>query len=107
VLVLLHVYCWLPNRALHLGEAAAVSFSNSAAGVKMKPLSFPSAIAYNAPECGWMKIGSNEAGDVWEKPNGELYIAKAGIVPVVHVMHEPKEIAPRKCDASLRKLKLT
>jgi len=71
----------------------------------------PPAIAYSAHECGWLKVGSNEAGDVWEKPNGELYIVKAGVTPVVHIYRPAQEIAPvidlSTNDASFRKLKKT
>jgi hypothetical protein len=99
-------YFFFPTRALHLESHSRVPHHIRRTGAKMSKDQSSAAVAYSAYECGWLKVGSNEAGDVWEKPNGEMYIVKAGIVPIVHIYRPTREIAqPRKGYASLRKLK--
>jgi len=47
---------------------------------------FLPAIVWRASQCGWVRIGKTEHGhDVWEKPNGEKMIIRAGAEPLVPV----------------------
>jgi hypothetical protein len=43
-------------------------------------------IVWRASQCGWLRIGKTEHGhDVWEKPNGQQMIIRAGAEPHVPV----------------------
>jgi hypothetical protein len=58
--------------------------------VKAKPRGpvevFLPAIVWRASQCGWIRIDEIEHGhDVWEKPNGERMIIRAGAEPLVPV----------------------
>jgi len=58
--------------------------------VKPKPCgpveAFLPAIVWRASQCGWIRVDETEHGhDVWEKPNGERMIIRAGIEPLVPV----------------------
>ena len=58
--------------------------------VKPKPCgpveAFLPAIVWRASQCGWIRIDKTEHGhDVWEKPNGERMIIRAGAEPLVPV----------------------
>ena len=47
---------------------------------------FLPAIVWRASQCGWIRIDKTEHGhDVWEKPNGERMIIRAGAEPLVPV----------------------
>jgi len=55
-------------------------------GVRPKPPgpveAFLLAIVWRASQCGWIRIDKTEHGhDVWEKPNGERMIIRAGAEP--------------------------
>ena len=44
---------------------------------------FP-AVVWRASQCGWLKIGKTEHGhDLWEKPNGQQMVIRAGAEPHV------------------------
>jgi hypothetical protein len=45
---------------------------------------FLPAIVWRASQCGWVKIGKTQHGhDIWEKPDGERMVIRAGIEPLV------------------------
>jgi len=64
--------------------------STTSRRVKPKPRgpveAFLPAIVWRASQCGWIRIDKTEHGhDVWEKPNGERMIIRAGAEPLVPV----------------------
>jgi hypothetical protein len=47
---------------------------------------FKPAVVWRASQCGWLKLGKTRHGhDLWEKPNGERMIVRAGVEPLVPV----------------------
>ena len=67
-----------------------LNLSTTSRRVKPKPRgpveAFLPAIVWRASQCGWIRIGKTEHGhDVWEKPNGERMIIRAGAEPLVPV----------------------
>jgi hypothetical protein len=69
--------------------------------VKPKPRgpveAFLPAIVWRASQCGWIRVDKTEYGhDVWEKPNGERMVIRAGAEPLVPVR------PARQCDPRLR-----
>jgi hypothetical protein len=67
-------------------------------GVRPKPPgpveAFLPAIVWRASQCGWIRIDKTEHGhDVWEKPNGERMIIRAGAEPLVPVRPTKRSLA--------------
>ena len=62
--------------------------------VKPKPRgpveAFLPAIVWRASQCGWIQIDKT---DVWEKPNGERMIIRAGAEPLVPVRPTKRPLA--------------
>jgi hypothetical protein len=57
---------------------------------------FKPAIVWQAHQCGWLKIGKTPRGhDVWEKPNGERMVVRAGVEPLVP-MRSKKGVGQRR-----------
>jgi hypothetical protein len=45
---------------------------------------FKPAVVWRASQCGWLKVGKTQHGhQVWEKPNGERVVVRAGVEPLV------------------------
>ena len=56
------------------------------------------AIVWRASQCGWIRIDKTAHGhDVWEKPNGQRMIIRAGAEPLVPV-RPTKRMTPEDYD---------
>ena len=77
-----------PTRSRLRAELKTRSDFSRPTSLKPKPTgpveAFKPAIVWRASQCGWLKIGKAKGGcDIWEKPNGERIIVRAGIEPLV------------------------
>lgn len=46
---------------------------------------------YTAHECGWVRIGTTERGDVWEMPDGRQQVFEKGKVPSIGKLTRPRD----------------
>jgi hypothetical protein len=68
---------------------------------------FLPAIVWRASQCGWKKIRKTRQGhDIWEKPNGERMVIRAGIEPLVPAKHQADhQAAPARPQIPVAQLK--
>jgi hypothetical protein len=55
---------------------------------------FKPAVVWRASQCGWLRIGKTQHGhDVWEKPNGQQMVIRAGAEPLVPVRRKRAQVS--------------